>query len=172
MTYGRFAATALILALAAPAIAAEELPRPKAGLWESSVISGAASGVPTTGYKQCMDGKIDMQAMVRATGGMCDLQWKRVADDRIETETTCKMGPLKAKGKGSIVGDFNTKLRVESSTVVSMDEMPDGPKISLPNEAQTLVIEARWTGPCEPGQNPGDIVMPDGKVVRLPNMAQ
>jgi hypothetical protein len=26
-------------------------------------------------------------------------------------------------------------------------------------------MEARWLGPCEPGQKPGDVIMPGGKVI-------
>jgi hypothetical protein len=32
------------------------------------------------------------------------------------------------------------------------------------------VIEAKWLGPCEAGQKPGDLIMPDGKVMQMPKM--
>ena len=146
---------------------AEELPTLKAGLWESTVITSSAAAPPGT-YRQCMDGTIHLEELVRATGGACDLKWKR-AGDRIETETNCKLGMVSAKGKGSITGDFNSKLRIETTSTVSMDDPPPGaPQITLPNADQTTVLEVRWIGPCEPGQQPGDFITPDGKVVRLP----
>jgi hypothetical protein len=170
MTFARFALVALLAAAAPGAASAEEaLPKPKAGLWESSIVSGNVPMMPGS-YKQCMDGNIDMQSMMRATGGMCDLQWKRVAEDRIETETSCKMGPISAKGNGVITGDFNAKLRIETTTAVSMENMPAGARAALPNEKTNMVIETHWVGPCEPGQNPGDFIMPDGKVMRIPGM--
>lgn len=172
MTFARFALAALIAAaVPGAALAEEELPKPKAGLWESSIVSGTLPMMPGT-YKQCMDGAIDMQSMMRATGGMCDLQWKRVADDRIETETSCKMGPISAKGNGVIVGDFNASLRIETTTAVSMENMPAATKAALPYEKTSMVIETRWVGPCEPGQNPGDFIMPDGKVMRIPGIGK
>ena len=151
-----------------PSIAlAEDLPTLKAGLWESTVITGSAAA-PQGTYRQCMDGTIHLDDLVRATGGVCDLKWKR-AGDRIETETNCKLGIVSAKGKGSITGDFNSKLRIETTSTVSMDEPSSGaPQIALPNVDQTTVLEVRWIGPCEPGQQPGDFITPDGKVMRMP----
>ena len=149
---------------------AEDMPKPKAGLWESRMISGGGTETPQgAAGKQCMGGNMDMKAL---TGQMCDLKWKRVASDRIETETRCKMGTISAEGKGVIIGDFNSKVRIESTSKVSMEGAPAGtPQIPLPKE-RTMVIEARWLGPCEPGQQPGDVILPDGKVVHMPGMAK
>jgi hypothetical protein len=33
-------------------------------------------------------------------------------------------------------------------------------------------MEARWIGPCEPGQQRGDMIMPDGKVMPAPMFLQ
>jgi hypothetical protein len=171
MAFRQFALAAGVVTLFSwVALAAEELPTPRAGLWESRMISASAA-VPATTVKQCMDGKIDLEGMLKAAGGMCDLTWKRVAADRIETETSCKFGPVSTKGKGVVIGDFNSRLRIETTATTSMDGMPAGmPKLGLPTEPQTMVIEARWVGPCEPGQKPGDFIMPDGKVMRMPAM--
>jgi hypothetical protein len=131
------------------------------------VITGSSAASLGT-YRQCMDGTIHLEELVRATGGMCDLKWKR-AGDRIETETNCKLGIVSAKGKGSITGDFNSKLRIETTSTVSMDEpSPGAPQIILPDADETTVLEVRWIGPCEPGQQPGDFITPDGKIVRMP----
>jgi Protein of unknown function (DUF3617) len=163
-------ALGMAAALSPDRLLAEELPTPKAGLWESRMISSNAA-MPVTSIKQCMDGKIDLEGMLKAAGGMCELKWKRVASDRIETETACKVGPVSTKGKGIVIGDFNSQLRIETTSTTSMDAMPAGaPKLALPTKPQTMVIEARWIGPCEPGQKPGDFIMPDGKVMRMPTL--
>ncbi len=163
-----FAGAALLLMSLSPGIAqAEDLPALKAGLWETTVLSSNAAA-PVGPYRQCTDGIINLELLVRATGGACDLKWKRVGD-RIDTETNCKLGMVSAKGKGSISGDFNSKLRIETTSTVSMNNLPAGaPKIALPNQDQTSVMEVRWIGPCEPGQQPGDFIGPDGKVTRMP----
>jgi hypothetical protein len=33
-----------------------------------------------------------------------------------------------------------------------------------------MTIEASYTGPCAADQRPGDIIMPDGRVVRTPGV--
>ena len=124
---------------------AEELPTLKAGLWESTVIT-SSSVAPLGTYRQCMDGTIHLEDLVRATGGMCDLKWKR-AGDRIETETSCKLGIVSARGKGSITGDFNSKLRIETTSSVSMDEpSPGAPQIILPDADETNAFKPNENG--------------------------
>jgi hypothetical protein len=128
--------------------------------------------MPSTVVKQCVDAATDKAAMMGVANGMCDMKWKRVGD-RIETETNCKMGPIAASGKGVITGDFNSNIRVETTTTTtaSGEGMPAGaPKPNIPPTTQTMVIEAKWLGPCEAGQKPGDIIMPDGKVMQMPKM--
>jgi hypothetical protein len=164
MAFRHFAFTAgLAAASLAGAAMAEELPAPKAGLWETKIIGGEGGMAPMGGYKQCMDGQISMETLMKMTGGMCDLKWKRTGADRIETETNCKMGHMSAEGHGVIVGDFNTMVRVESKTRISMAGMPT----ALATQEQSMVMEVRWVGPCEPGQKPGDTIMPDGRVVNM-----
>jgi hypothetical protein len=168
MTFRWLAITTALAGFCSPLAAAEDPPMPKAGLWETSFVSGGlVNGVPTV--KQCMGDKVGLDSALRAAGGNCDVKWKRVASDRYETETNCKMGPVSAKGKGTISGDFSSMLKIETTTTVSMEGMPAGtPQAALAKEPRTMVMEMRWLGPCAPGQNPGDSIMPDGKVLRMP----
>jgi hypothetical protein len=70
-----------------------------------------------------------------------------------------------------VTGDFNSRLHIETTTKVSMDGLPAGApqQIGL-KEEQSMVVEAQWIGPCQPGQKGGDFITPEGKVVRMPNM--
>jgi hypothetical protein len=169
MAFRRLVLVAGMAAGCCPAILlADELPAFKAGLWESRMASPDGS-IPATTFKQCMDGKIDIEGMMRQTGGLCSMTWKRVGD-RIETESSCKMGSISSTGKGVVTGDFNSKLRIETTSVVKMDNMPAGmPKLG-PTGPQSLVIEATWIGPCEAGQKPGDVIMPDGTPMQRPTL--
>lgn len=147
--------------------AAEDLPTRKPGLWESSMKAGK-DGDPAMTAKQCVDATTDKAMLMGTAKGLCDFKWQRAARDRIETEATCRMGPVIVTGKGVITGDFNSSLRIETTatTTASADAMPAGaPRIAIPTQTQTTVMEARWLGPCEPGQKPGDVIMPDGKVI-------
>ena len=168
MIFRRFASAAGLAAALCPAVLAEELPAMRAGLWESR-MEASGGPMPASTFKQCMDGKIDLEAMMKQMGGMCQVTWKRVGDT-IETDTSCKMGPVATKGKGVVTGDFNSKLHIETTTITEVN-MPAGvPKSAVPTDPIKMVIDAHWIGPCEPGQNPGDVVMPDGKVMRMPKM--
>jgi hypothetical protein len=156
-----------------PALAStDELPTRKAGLWESKMTSSEGN-LPSMTMKQCVDAETDKAALMSVPADMCDVKVNRLAPDRIETQTNCKRGPVTASGKGVITGDFDTNVRVEmtTTTVTSPDALPaDMPKINIPPQTQSMVIEARWLGPCEPGQKPGDVIMPDGKVMQLPSL--
>ncbi len=172
MSFKRFAVAAGMAAAALfPAVLqAEDLPARKPGLWESSMTS--ADGKPPMVLKQCIDAATD-KSLMGMTGGLCGMKWKRTGGDRIETETTCKMGPITAAGKGIIIGDFNSSVRVETTTTTtaSGEGMPAGaPKLNIPPTTQNMVVEAKWLGPCEAGQKPGDIIMPDGKVMPMPKL--
>lgn len=174
MRFKHFAVMAGMAAAVVPPalVRAEELPSRKPGLWESSVKS-ADERIPVTTIKQCVDVETDKTALMGVTNGMCDMTWKRISGDRIETETNCKMGPIAASGKGVIVGDFNSSIHVETTTttIATGEGMPAGaPKLNIPPTTQTMVIEAKWLGPCEPGQKPGDMIMPDGKVMQMPKL--
>jgi hypothetical protein len=116
-----------------------------------------------------MGDKVGLDSTLRTTGGGCEVKWKRVASDRYETETNCKMGPVSAKGNGTISGDFSSKLKIETTIAVSTEAAPAGtPQAVLSKAPRTMAMEMRWIGPCEPGQKPGDSIMPDGKILHMP----
>jgi hypothetical protein len=170
MTFRRLAITAALASFCSPLAAAEDLPTIKAGLWETLFVSGGlVDGAPPV--KQCMGAKVGLDSTLRGTGGGCAVKWKRVASDRYETESNCQIGPIATKGKGVIRGDFSSKLNIETTT--TMEGAPAGvPQAALSKGPRTMVMEMRWLGPCGPGQQPGDSIMPDGKIMRLPALAR
>lgn len=78
-------------------------------------------------------------------------------------ETECAVGQIKASGNSVITGDFQTSVRTEGTTKIS----------GMPGQTgqveRKLVVEATRVGECAPGQKPGDIIMPDGKVISMPS---
>jgi hypothetical protein len=156
MALMRALAIGLTFAALCPAsLLADSLPKPRAGLWEARLISPATQQV----YKQCTDGKIDLGALL--PGPLCDLKWKRIADDRVETLVRCKHGSSSMEEKGLIIGDFNSKVRIETTNT------PAGAA-----QAMTTVIEARWIGPCGSGQKPGSAILSSGAAIDAPFMSQ
>lgn len=155
----RLSLGAVVLACSTLAASAETLPTRKPGLWESKTTS--ADGNATA--KQCIDEKTDQLAQSAVGGlGTCSKNTLTKTSTGYTTESDCKIGPISATGKGTISGDFNSRIRIETTSVLT----------GIPNAKEpvtkSMVIEATWLGPCEKGQSPGDIIMPDGKVVRMP----
>lgn len=147
-------------ALAAATAAADTLPPRKPGLWESKV-SSAETGESTV--RQCIDEKTDKLAESGfGTAQACSKRLLTKTGTGYETESDCKIGPISATGKGLISGDFNSRIRIETTSILT----------GLPNQKEPVtrktVIEASWVGPCEKGQSPGDVILPDGKVVKMP----
>ena len=142
--------------------AADTLPARKAGLWESKTV--AAEGNVTA--RQCIDEKTDQLAQgAFGAGQNCSKRSLVKTSAGYEGATECKIGPISATGKSLITGDFNSKIHMEVDTTLT----------GMPNSKEPvrrqMVIDATYIGPCEAGQSPGDIIMPDGKIVKMPATA-
>ncbi len=151
---------AIALLAAGPALA-EELPQRKPGLWE--LKSTGAQGEVVA--KQCVGPDTDRALVGSMAGGTCSKMLVTKTATGYAVETECAMGPVKASGSSVVTGDFETVVRTEGTT--RLTGMPGQP---APVERK-LVVEARRLGDCAPGQKPGDVIMPDGKVISMPQAA-
>jgi hypothetical protein len=155
----------LVLFGAVPLAAQAQMPTRKAGLWETTV-SGTSSLATEGGaqkIKQCIDAATDRAAM---TGGMASQACQQgpivKTASGYEAEATCKIGAMTSKSKSVISGDFNSKVTIQVTSLISTG--------SAPARESKTTMEARYLGPCEAGQKPGDIIMPDGKVIKTPGV--
>lgn len=150
---GRLVIGIALTAINAVAIAANELPRRKSGLWSMSMMSPGMS-VPMTMH-QCVDQKTDdmTATMADKTKQACQSQSKRDGN-RIVFDSTCKLGKTTATTRGVFVGDPNSSYTFESTTTFSppMAGMRDG----------VTKATAQWSGPCKADMKPGDVVMSNG----------
>ena len=154
--------TPMLVVLGAVAISAQgQLPTRKAGLWEST-ISGTSSLAAEGGtLKHCIDAETDRAAMTGALSAKTCQQGPVVKTAAgYEVEATCKVGEMTSKSKSIVTGDFNSKVTVNVTSHISTG--------SGPAKESKTTIEARYIGPCEAGQKPGDVILPDGKVIRVP----
>jgi hypothetical protein len=137
---------------------AEELPQRKAGLWETK--SKGAEGETTA--KQCVGPGTDRAMLGGMSGGACTkIEVKKTATG-YAVATECTIGQVTAVGSSVVTGDFQATVRTEGTT--KLTGMPGQPG---PVERK-LVVEAKRVGDCGPGQKPGDIILPDGKVISMP----
>lgn len=146
---------------ASPMAQADELPARKPGLWESKT-SGMA-GVPAMTVKQCIDAKTDQLAQAAVTpGATCSKREIKKTSAGYAIETSCTVGGIQADGKGLISGDFVSAVKVDMTTTMTGVPGQTGAVTSK------VAIESTRAGDCAAGQSPGDIIMPNGQIVKTP----
>lgn len=152
---------ALILCGAVGMSASDPMPVRKAGLWETTMTGVGLGAAGAGSMKQCIDAATDRAAM---SGGLTAKTCQQTPVVKTaagyEFESTCRFGRMTSTSKSVVTGDFDTKITVAVTSIVSGGG-------SLGQESKTMV-ESRYLGPCETGQKPGDVIMPDGKVIRMP----
>ena len=150
---GRFLLMMALAALSAAAIAANELPRRKSGLWSMSVTTPGMS-VPMT-MQQCVDQKTDDMTVTMADKSKQACQSRSKRDgSRIVFDSTCKLGKTTSTTRGVFAGDPKSSYTFESTTTFNppVPGMRDG----------VTKATAQWSGPCTAGMKPGDVVMSNG----------
>ncbi|MGX1789563.1 DUF3617 domain-containing protein [Bosea sp. NPDC055332] len=142
-------------------VLADELPQRKAGLWETK--STGAEGETTA--KQCVGPGTDRAMLGGMTGGACAKVEVKKVGAGYTVATECTVGQIKAVGNSVVSGDFQATVRTEGTTRLT----------GMPGQAGTverkLVVEATRLGECGPGQKPGDVILPDGRVISMPGAA-
>jgi hypothetical protein len=171
MTFRWLTITAVLVGFCSPLAAVEDLPTMKAGLWETRFVSGGlVDDAPPS--KQCVGDKVELDSTLHPAGGSCDVKEKSVSSNHYHSESNCKMGPISGQVKITANGDFSSKVKVEATTTI-LEGAPVGiPQAAFSKGPRTVVMEMTWTGPCAPGQKPGDFIMPDGKVMRMPALTR
>jgi hypothetical protein len=145
--------------VALPAAAQQQqLPQRKPGLWETK--SAGNEGEMTA--KQCVGPGTDQSMVGGLAAGACSKMLVTKTATGYAVETECAIGQIKASGSSVITGDFQTSVRTEGTTKLSGMPGQSGPV------ERKLVVEATRLGECAAGQKPGDIILPDGKVISMP----
>lgn len=136
---------------------AMDLPTRKPGLWVLKLTAGdpAFAGAPAVTAEHCIDAATDK--LMSITGGSmrpeaCSKQDVQKAGDGLVASSVCQMGPFKSRWRAVLKGDFNSAYTVD----VTMKQEGE-PVAGIPPEDRTL-IDAKWAGPCKPGQKPGDMI--------------
>lgn len=137
---------------------AEELPQRKSGLWETKSTSAEGETVA----KQCVGPGTDRAMLGGMTGGACSKVEVKRTGTGYTVATECMVGQIKAVGSSVVTGDFQATVRTEGTT--KFTGMPGQPGAV----ERKLVVEAKRVGECGPGQKPGDVILPDGRVISMP----
>lgn len=154
-----------IAALGGASVApAAEPPVLKSGLWEV-----VATTPQQAGHKQlttmCLD--VSVQAEMReflmgAAKSMCTENERSFDGTRMVTTAVCKMGATTVTNKSVMTFKGNTEYHTEGS-------MTYDPPIMNMKESK-LSSDAKWTGPCKAGQQPGDMTIEGGQTINIKSL--
>jgi hypothetical protein len=159
------AAVLAALSCAAPA-AAQDYPKLRPGLWELSRSSDVAKAASQRTL-MCLDEatqKEMYQAGLGAMGTLCSKHEFHLHGSRGEGEFVCTVGPMTVHSKAVMTLQGDTAYRTE------IDTSYDPPMRGMAHTH--AVLSARHTGPCKPGQRPGDITLPNGRTVNMRDAAK
>ena len=153
-------------ALAMPALALD-FPARKPGLWEIRTGDGSGGKDAAAGHtmQQCIDAASDkaLRDMGQGMGkDLCSKQELSSDGGKLVMDSVCKIGTTTATSHAVMTGDFSSTYRMESKSTYS-------PPLMGRTEG-TSVMEAKWVGPCKPGQKPGDMVMSNGMTMNVLDM--
>lgn len=141
----------VLVCIAAPAFSAE-MPKRKAGLWE---IQTHMEGIPSMGaIQQCIDENTDSLLQQQAAQGKtdCSVMDVKRSNGKVSIHSVCKAEGVTITSDANFEGSFESAYK---GTIKSHYEPPLNGMADV-----TIQSEARWVGPCKPGQKPGDVIMP------------
>jgi len=153
------------LVLLLPAFAlADSFPSRKPGLWEIESSHGGTAGDGGHKVKQCIDASTDAAMMQSSQGtggkdGKCAKQEIHKAGETYVIDSDCTVMGRHVMTHGVFKGDFDSHYTAEVNSTF------DPPAAGVAERSTTLT--ARWLGPCAPGQEPGDLIMPNGMKFNL-----
>ena len=145
------AACALLAPVAAVPAASMDAPKRKPGLWQQTVTT-TGMAVPPQSMSMCTDERTDDLIASRAGQSQdCQQQSIRREGDIFVIDAVCRSGNTTIRSHGRFSGDFSTRYSGELRSTF------EPPMQGMKEMAQK--IDARWVGPCKPGQKPGDVTL-------------
>lgn len=134
---------------------AADAPKRKSGLWEMTTqMSGMPAGMPAQGPMQmCVDHANDSLTQERGRQAAdCPVMEVKQGDNKVTLHSVCKHAGTTATTDAVITGNFDTQYHSEMHVRYNPPQNGIG--------EMRMTQDARWLGPCKPGQKPGDVVMP------------
>ncbi len=156
---------ALVLLTASVAAGAQDFPKLKAGLWETTTSSNRSDGKAPHTATLCLDDSVQQEMYRMSMGmmsGMCSKHDIRTRGATVTSEAVCDLGGTKMQSKAVMTLTGNSAYRTEAHATF------DPPFMG--SRESTTVIEGRHVGPCKSGQKPGDITLPGGKTINIRQM--
>ncbi len=157
---------AVLFAVAATArAAADDFPKLKPGLWETTTSTTRGSAGAPRASTLCLDDSVQKEMYKVSMGmmsNMCSKYDLKHVGDKMTSDMVCDLGGTKMQSRSVMTFAGNTAYRTEAHS--TFDPPMGGMKES------TTIIEGRYVGPCKPGQRPGDMTLPNGTKMNIRQM--
>ena len=156
----------LIPILCAGTALALDLPTRKAGLWQLT-MNFTNTKIPPQTMRQCIDGATDKLLNSNFGGAAqqtCSKQDMTRSGATITVDSVCNIGGATNTSHAVITGSFDSAYTMQVTS-----KRVGGPSIPgmHPTGETHMSIAAKWLGPCQAGQKPGDMVMANGMKVNV-----
>jgi hypothetical protein len=140
-----------IACIAASASLAQDAPKRKSGLWEVSMTSPQMPAPVVS--RQCVDQNTDDFGKAPSRGAQenCSKKSVRREGGNVIVESICLIDGSTATTRGVFTGDFASAYKGEMTTRFA-------PPLHGSAEMK-MNFQGRLTGPCAPGQKPGDVAV-------------
>lgn len=145
---------------------AQDMPKMKPGLWETTSSSTGPKGAPaqTSKTSMCINDAVqkDMMEFSKSMGAQCTKNTIRRDGNKYIGEAECNFGGSTMKSQSTTTFTGDTAYRVESRATFS-------PPMGGMSESSTTQ-EAKHAGACPAGMKPGDMTMPGGRTMNIIDM--
>ncbi len=155
----RITAALLLAAICVTPSSAADLPARKPGLWEvKTSIEGSPRALTV---QQCVDAATDQMLQSSAgpfSAAACPDREVKKSDASIAIDSRCTFGGKPAAAHADITGSLDNAYAM---TVTAQGG-------GLP--AVKMTVESKWLGACAAGQKSGDVMMPGGVKINVPEL--
>lgn len=153
----------LAIALLAQPTQAADVPQRKSGLWEMKTQMPGMPAQAQGPMQMCVDQASDNVLQERAKEKVnCPVMDVNRAAGKVTIHAVCKRDGVTTTSDAVITGDFDSSYR--NDMTIRYEPAQHGMK------EMKMVQEARWLGPCKPGQKAGDVMMPGMQRFNMPDM--
>jgi hypothetical protein len=159
----------LALILAMPALAADDLPTRKAGLWEIE-MTFVGRKLPVQKMRQCIDAASDKlmnNNFGNSTEQTCSKREITKSAGGMTVDSVCKFSGATTTSHAVVTGSFDSAYVMEVTSTREGGRPIPG---LAPGGATHMKLEAKWLGACEAGQKPGDVMMANGMKINVLEM--
>jgi hypothetical protein len=122
-------------------------------------------GMPSMGaMQQCIDQNTDdlMQQRAKKEKPDCSVMDVKPQGNKVIMHSVCKFEGTTATTDAVFTGAFDSAYKGDMKTRYN-------PPMHGVSESK-MTMEAKWLGPCKPGQKPGDVIMPNMKGMNINEM--